>query len=455
LIKHVRDEAAALLKLGAPLIAAQLAQISITFVDTIMSGRLSPRDLAAVAVGGSVWFPVWSLTIGLLLSVTPSVAHLYGAGRHSEIGHCMRQGLWLSLAASAFGFVVIRNVEPLLAWININEEFRLMTLKYLDAISWGLPAICAYQVLRSFSEGVSMTKPVMYTGILALGGNLALNYVFMYGKLGMPALGAVGCGVASAIVMWGMLGYMAAYIHFKPYYGTFRPFARFDLPSPSELAALVRLGLPIAISLFMEGSFFGAVAMIMGSLGTTVVAGHQIAINVASITFMIPLGIAMAISVRVGQSMGRRDPHAARFSGFVGVGLAGVFMAGSALCMFVFPEFIASIYTKDPEVKGMAVSLLFMAAIFQISDGLQVAGSGALRGLKDTRVPMLITTLAYWGIGMPLGYFFGITRNGGPGAIWIGFICGLAIAAALLNGRFYRVTRLGEKRGQTTDLPIL
>jgi MATE family multidrug resistance protein len=199
--------------------------------------------------------------------------------------------------------------------------------------------------------------------------------------------------------------------------------------------------MPVAVSLFMEVSLFGTVALLMGSLGSSVVGGHQIAINFASVTFMVPLGLAMAVTVRVGQAIGRGDALAARFSGFVGVMLAAAFMTGSAIALFSIPETIAGIYTSDPEVKTIAAMLLTMAGIFQIFDGLQVSASGALRGLKDTRMPMLITAFAYWGIGMPLGYGLGIAWGGGPRGLWIGFICGLAVAAALLNRRFNRVTR--------------
>ncbi|MBI2149805.1 MAG: MATE family efflux transporter, partial [Acidobacteria bacterium] len=310
------------------------------------------------------------------------------------------------------------------------------------------------QALRNFSEGVAITKPVMFASVLALGGNIAGNYIFMYGKLGMPRLGATGCGVASAIVMWGMALFMAAYILWTPYYRRFGAFRHFDWPRWGEVAALVRLGAPIGVSMFMEASLFGAVALLMGSLGTTEVAGHQIALNFAAMTWTVPLGLSLAITVRVGQAIGRGEPDAARLAGFAGIWLAALFMTCSALAMFSIPRWIAGIYTGDPAVKNMAVSLLFMAAIFQIFDGLQVAGAGALRGLKDTKVPMVLTSFAYWGIGMPLGYVLGITLNGGPRALWIGFICGLGAAAVALNLRFHLVTRRLVHAASTTDLVV-
>lgn len=437
----IRDEAAAILRLGGPLIAAQLAQISISFVDTIMAGRLSSRDLAAVAVGSSVWFTVIVIAIGLLVSVSPSVAQLFGARKYEQIGHCLREGLWLSQAAALGCLIIVRNAEPLLGWVRVAPELMPTIMGYLRAITWGLPAFCAYQVLRSFSEGVSQTRPVMYASLVALGGNIAGNYIFMYGKLGMPRLGAIGCGVASAIVMWMMAAFMVLYIFLKPQYREFAAFRHFDKPRWDEIFALVKLGMPIAVSLFMEASLFGAVALLMGSIGTIAVAGHQIALNVAAITWTIPLGISMAITVRVGQAIGRGEPRAARFSGFVGISLAAGFMTCAAIVLLTAPQLIAGIYTQDSNVKAMAVTLLFMAAVFQIFDGLQVSGAGALRGLKDTKIPMIITSFAYWIIGMPLGYLLGITWGGGPQALWVGFICGLAVAAILLNTRFHLVTR--------------
>jgi MATE family, multidrug efflux pump len=437
----VREEAIAIFKLGGPLIAAQLAQVSISFVDTVMAGNLSADALASVALGSNVWFFVVVVSMGLLMSVSPSVAQLYGAQRFEEIGPCVRQGLWLAITTAIVGMLAFLGTETLFRWLHIVPEVVPTALAFVRAISWGLPAMCIFQVLRSFSEGVSMTRPVMYMSVFALAGCTVGDYILMYGKFGLPRLGAVGCGVASAIVLWLMAGFMAAYVGLKREYKRYGAFSHFEWPKLKPIVALLKIGMPVAVSLFMEVGLFGGVALLMGSLGTTIVGGHQIAINFASITFMVPLGLAMAVTVRVGHAIGRGEPDAARFSGFVGVMLAALFMTCTAITLLTVPDVIAGIYTQDPDVKKTAVMLLTMAGIFQIFDGLQVSGSGALRGLKDTRIPMLITTFAYWGIGMPLGYLLGITWDGGPRGLWIGFICGLATAAILLNRRFHRVTQ--------------
>jgi MATE family multidrug resistance protein len=438
---RVRREAGALLALGGPVIGAQLAQISMNFVDAVMAGRLSANDLAAVSIGGSLWLPIAVFGMGILMAVSPTVAHSFGAGRDTDIGHHVRQGLWLGLAVAACSFVAVRNCHPLLERLRVDPQIIPTAVGYLRAVSWGIPASCAFTALRCFSEAVSMTRPILAISLLGLVGNIAGNYVFMHGHLGMPRLGAIGCGVATALVTWIMLAALVAWIIVQPYYRRFELFVRFERPNVHELRRLITLGAPIGISLFMEGSLFAAVALLLGRFGPDVVAGHQIALNVASISFMVPLGISIAITVRVGQATGRGDPRGARRSGSVGAGLAVSFMALAAIVMASAPRQIAAIYTADAEVQSIAIGLLRMAAIFQIFDGLQVAGAGALRGLKDTVVPLAITFVAYWGLGLPIGYVLGIVQNRGPQAMWVGLIVGLMVTGVLLNLRFQLVMR--------------
>jgi len=440
-LQRIGRETRALFALGGPIIAAQLAQVSMSFVDTVMAGRVSAQGLAAVAVGVSLWMPVSVFGMGVLLSISPTVSHLFGAGKHDEIGQQVRQGLWLALVVGLVSLAAVRSCSPLLNWLEVDADIVPTTTGFLDAISWGVPGLSVFIVLRGYSEAVSKTRPMLAISILGLLANIAGNYVFIHGEFGMPRLGAVGCGVASALVMWIMPVSLAIWILCDRYYRPFGLFSRFDLPDRQQLWALVKLGVPIGVCVFMECSMFATVSLFMGRLGAHIVAGHQIALNVASVTFMVPLGISVAISVRVGQAMGRREVVDARRSGLVGAGLAVGFMSLTALTMATIPHLIAQIYTQDEQVHVIAVQLLVMAAIFQIFDGLQVAGAAALRGLKDTAVPMLITLVAYWGVGLPLGYGLGIARDGGPRALWIGLIAGLMMAAVLLLARFLLLTR--------------
>jgi len=280
---------------------------------------------------------------------------------------------------------------------------------------------------------------VIAVGGLALNG--VLDYVLMYGKLGFPALGATGTGYATAFTQWMMFLSMLLYVRRRSYYQPLQIFSRFDWPDPKLLRELLWLGVPIAIGIFMESTLFSGVGLMMGTLGTDIVAAHQIALNYASFVFMVPMSIALAISVRVGHALGRGDRAEARLAGLTGIGLCLCFEVLSVLSMTFLPRQIVSAYTHDAAVAGIAVSLLYMGAVMQVSDGLQVSAMGALRGYKDTRTPMLITVLAYWGVGFPLAWLFGIPLHLGPQMIWAGFIAGLTVAAVLLTVRFLKLSR--------------
>ena len=281
----------------------------------------------------------------------------------------------------------------------------------------------------------------MYIAIIGTLINIPANYVLMFGKLGFPELGAIGTGYASSLVYTVMFVAMLWFTASHEPYKRFDIFGKFRWPEKKYLKELVGIGTPIGISSSMEVSMFAAVSLLISSLSTIEVAAHQIAINFASICFMIPLGLSIAISARVGNSMGRNKPHEARFRGYVGVGISTLFMICTASILFLFPESITSIYTSDASVTEIAVQLLYMAAIFQISDGLQVSGYGALRGLKDTKVPMAVNLIAYWIIGIPTAYLLGFTYNYGAPGFWVGLIAGLTAAGILHNTRFFIKTK--------------
>lgn len=438
---NLRKEAGLTLKIGLPVIIAQLLQMSMNFVDTVMAGNLSAQDLAAVAVGGAVFMPFMMLAAGILMAVTPVVAQLVGARNFRDIGINARQVLWLSLFLSIPIFFLIRNLEFVMHFLDVTPAIIPVAQGYLNAISWGIFAVCGYMALRFFNEGLSATRPGMYFALLGVFVNVIGNYVLMYGKLGFPELGARGCGYASSIVGLTMfLGMLIFTMNYKPY-ERFDIFSSFRMPDWPSLRELLRVGVPIGLSSTMEVSMFALVSLLMGSLSTIAVAGHQVAINFAAMTFMVPFGLSTAITTRVGNAIGKGTMHEARRRGYIGITLATFFMCITAALMYLFPDVITGIYTRDAAVKEVAVSLLYMAAIFQISDGLQVSGYGALRGLKDTKIPMYVNFVAYWLVGLPLGYYLGIVRGIGPQGLWMGLIAGLTIAAVLHNVRFYHLTR--------------
>lgn len=438
-------EIRALLALATPIIIAQLAYTAMGFVDTVMAGRVSARDLAGVALGNSLWVPVFLLMNGTLLATTAKVAQRFGAGKEAENGPLVRQALWLGLAIGSLCAVLLWNAEPVLRLMGVDAELRALAMGYLRGVALGFPATALYQVLRCFSDGLGRTRPSMVLGLCGLLLNIPLNYVLIYGKLGLPALGGVGCGWATGIVMWCSLLGMLWWVRWAPAYRGSGLFLRFDWPQWPVIRRLLAVGLPIGVSIFAEASIFSVIALLIGGLGATVVAGHQIALNFSSMIFMIPYSLAMAATVRVGQSLGRGTPRDARFSAGVAMATALVYACLSASLMLLLREQIATIYSPDPAVIAMAATLLVYSALFQFSDAVQVTAAGALRGYQDTRATMLITLLAYWGIGLPVGYALGLAdwlgQPSGPSGLWQGLVVGLTCAAVLLGIRLARSAR--------------
>ncbi|HSE11351.1 MAG TPA: MATE family efflux transporter [Rudaea sp.] len=422
--------------LATPLILGQLSSIGMNVIDTLLAGHLDARTLAAVAVGTSLWSLAIVAAIGVMLALPPSVAQLSGAGEHARIGPLFRQALWLAFALGFALFFMVRASGALLGPIGIEPAIANETQKFLHAIAWGAPALTGYFALRGFSEGLGIPRPTMYFGLLGLALLAPIGYVLMYGKLGLPARGAQGSGMATATVLWVQFGAFALYLQRRRHYREVAPFGRFEPPHWRTILGLLRLGVPMGIAVLMEAGLFVATALLIGSLGATAVAGHQVAINVASVAFMVPLGVAMATTVRVGNAVGRGDVEAVRYAGYAGIAVTALTQSLSSLVMALFPLAIARVYTDDAAVAAMAARLMLLAAIFQFSDGVQVTANGALRGLKDAALPMAITVFAYWGVGMPTGYWLAFHAGLGARGMWIGLIAGLTVAAALLFTRF-------------------
>ena len=445
---RTRKEAGALARLAGPLIVNNLSIAGMSFADAVMSGRLGADSLAAVAVGASVWFLTFTLMLGILMAISPIAARHFGAGRYDLIGRYTRQGIYLAVAYGAlviwFGRVL---AGPLLEAIGIDPAFRSMTADYVAAITLGAPGMFIFLALRFTTEGVGRTKPIMYTSVFALACNVFLNYVLMFGKLGAPALGVVGCGLASAITMWLIAAALAWHMLGSGYYERLGIFSRLAPPRPEVLWEIIALGVPIAVTITAEAGLFNAVSLLMGTRGTSITAAHQIAINFAATMCMVPLALSSAITVRVGQLLGAGQLQSARFSGGLGIAICAGFMFCSALFMLVFREAVVSLYTDDTVVRGIAISLLLMAAIFQVADGVQIGAAGALRGYKDTRVPMLINIVSYWIVGFPLAFLAAVTFVMPPNFIWAGFVVGLSIAAVLLTWRYGGLSRRALQAG--------
>lgn len=453
-------EAGVLLRLTGPLVLAQVSQTAMGLVDTVMAGRVSAVDLAAVAVGSSIFFPVYLFLIGLLSAVTPLVAQAYGRGDGPAVRQSMRQGMAIGLITGCLLMPLLWSMQPFMAWMGVDAEVIPLTDRYLFAISWGLPLAGLFFALKGGGDGFAKPRLSMFAGFLGLGVNIVANYLLIYGHLGLPALGGVGCGWATTLSILAMLAAMAVLLKKSRTQGTDRLFALTGTwfgSGASSTAAFLRLGVPLGLALFIECSIFTLIALFIAKLGAQVVAAHQIALNFSSQLYMLPYSLAMALTVHVGYTIGRG--RLGRLARIVRTGLVLALAGSVCTCLVVlaFSWEIAGMYTPDPVVRDLAATLLLFAAIFQLPDAMQVNCGGILRGCKDTRVPLMLMVLAYWGIGLPLGYGLGLAGLGGmepgPQGFWIGLICALSAAAVLLGGRVRVMLRRLREAGVRAGRP--
>ena len=449
-----RSELRALGRLAWPLVLAQLAQNGMGFIDTVMVGRLGPDALAAIALGNTVFFFILIGFSAVLYSVSPFVAQAHGAGKPDEAARATRQGLWLALFLSVPGILVFVFGEQLLLLTGQSPATAAGAGLYLGGMAFGFPAVLALTALRGFLEGHGNTRPILFVSAVGVGLNVLGNDALMFGHLGMPRLGLVGTAYSSAFAFLVMAVLLGSYIAWR--YPEYRVFRHLRRPDRAMMLALVRVGWPIGLTSGFESGLFSVAALLMGQYGTAALAGHLIAMQSASTTFMVPLGIGIATSVRVGQAVGRGEPAAVRSAAYMGVAVAGGFMLVSALVFWLLPGSIIRLYlgagaSDATAVFGFAARFLAVAALFQIFDGTQVAAVGALRGLKDTRVPMLLTLVAYWLVGVPVavGLSFGLRL--GPIGLWFGLLVALATAAVLLVVRLWQQVRLVRRDPLQTD----
>lgn len=443
--KLLCNEARLLLALALPILTAQLSQQALSFIDTVMAGRVSAIDLAGVAVGGSIWGPLFLFLFGVLLAITPMVAQLHGAGRVSETGPLTRRAILVALPLALLGMLLLRNAGFIFERMQVEPQVAAIAIGYLNAISWGMPAVALFFLLRNLSEGLGMVRPSMLIGLASIPVNMAGNYVFIHGKLGLPVMGGIGCGWASTLTLWFMCMAMLMTIWRVRKYNMTHFFCLSTRVDTEGARQMLTLGLPIGFSLLVEASIFALIALFLSPLGALTVASHQITLNYSSLIFMIPLSIASAITIRIGHEIGRQRYDRARLVAKTGLMMNTLIALLTATLTLIFAHWIARIYTPDPEVIGLAIGLLYLNALYQVPDAFQIGAAAALRGYKDTRIPLVMVIISYWIIGLPLGYSLGLTNIFGPpmGArgFWISLIVGLSVAAVLLGMRLLRVIR--------------
>ncbi|MGD2121817.1 MAG: MATE family efflux transporter [Gemmatimonadota bacterium] len=429
-LRPTRKELRATLALAFPVATVQVGMMFMGVVDTVMVGHFSARDLAAVALGNLYFFTCVVFPMGLLLSLDPVVSQAVGAQDRPAVSRALQRGGLLALVLSLPAGLALVPGDFLLTLLRQPPEVVPVAAGYALASIPGIFPFLAFVVLRQTLQAMGRVAPIVVTIILANIANYVFNWVLIYGNLGFPALGAVGSGWASSLSRWlmllGLLGFSWRFL--KGYIKPLLP-ESFQL---RPLARMVRLGAPIGIQFGLEFGAFGAIGILMGWLGAIAMAGHQVAINLASLTFMVPLGISQASAVLVGQGVGRGDPSGARRAAGAGLLLGVSFMTVTAVLFRLLPEFFSGVYTDEAEVLALAATLIPIAGIFQVFDGLQVVASGVLRGVGDTSSPMIVNLVGFWCLGMPVSVWLGFRTPAGPVGLWWGLVVGLAAVAIFL-----------------------
>lgn len=425
-----------------PILVTQLAIYSMSFFDTTMSGHYSSKDLAGVAIGSSLWMPVFTGLSGILLSITPIVAQLIGGKRRDEVANSVIQGIYLAVAMAiiviiAGGFAL----NPILNGMNLDARVYETARDYLIALSFGMIPLFGYNVIRSFIDALGKTRVTMIITLLTLPINVIFNYLLIYGKLGFPELGGVGAGYATAITYWVITAISIVIIHKQIPFSSFKIFQTFYRISLAKWKEILVIGIPIGFSIFFETSIFAAVTLFMSKFDTATIAAHQAALNFSSFLYMVPLSISMALTIVVGFEVGANRLKDAKEYSWVGVAIA-LFMAFiCGVILLFFRTEVAGIYTKDPIVIKLTAQFLIFAIFFQLSDAIQASVQGALRGYKDVNITFLMSLISYWIIGLPVGYYLANYTSWGAFGYWIGLIIGLAAGAICLSSRLIFIQR--------------
>ncbi|MDE1183652.1 MATE family efflux transporter [Paraburkholderia sp.] len=448
LSRHAADTA----RLAAPLAIAQLSQMAMGVTDTILLGSLGPDALAAGGLGANVFFVVVTLLQGMLTSVSVSVSHARGAKDDDRIAPIYWTGFALSILLSLPAFVLLSFAQPLMNAFGEPALLARQVGEYAAVLRWAAPgSLIGIGLMRSFLPAIGAAKRLLWVSIAGVGVNAVLNYGLIHGAYGLPRLGFLGSAAATTLTVWMTALVLMGLLHLRP---RFRHFVVATRPQWPLMGELFGIGWPVAITYGVESMLFLATGLMVGLLGESQLAAHQIALNVASVSFMVPLAIGQAGNVRVGYWAGAGQALAARHAGFVALALGVGFMSVSGLVLILAPHSIVGLYLhlddpKNATTVALASSMLGVAAIFQIVDGMQTVASGCLRGLKDTRIPMIAAAFGYWGIGFPTGYTLAFHYGMGARGLWWGLAAGLASVAALMTLRFHRLS-LRQMPGQTT-----
>ncbi|WP_285766017.1 MATE family efflux transporter [Peribacillus sp. SI8-4] len=430
-----------------PILVTQLGLYAMTFFDVMMSGQYSTQDVAGVSIGSSLWTPVYTGLSGILIALTPVVSQLIGSRKFKSVSYSVMQAVYLAIALSLVILIAgAFSLNPILNAMNLDDDVHQVAHDYLIALSLGIIPLFVYNALRAFIDALGQTRISMMITLGALPINVIFNYLFIYGKFGFPELGGVGSGYATAITYW-IIAIVAILVVMKinPF-STYDVFREFFQVSLKEWRALLSIGVPIGLAIFFETSIFSAVTLLMSKYDTVTIASHQIAMNFASLLYMMPLSMSMALTIVIGFEIGAARYKDAREYSLIGITLALMMSLVLSAILFLFREPVASAYTKDHAVMMLTSHFLIYAIFFQISDALQAPIQGILRGYKDVNVTFAMSLVSYWILGLPIGYFFANYTNMGAFGYWIGLISGLALGAIGLAARLRFIQQVKYKK---------
>lgn len=436
-----RYELKKLFHLMIPILLTQFSQAGFGLIDTIMAGHISATDLAAIAVGVGLWIPIMLLFSGIMIATTPLVAEANGARTPEKIAIIARQSLWVALILGIIAALILQLMPFLLPILGVPAVLLPKASLFLHAIALGMPAVTMYAALRGYSEAIGHPRPVTAISLLALLLLIPLNFIFMYGIGPIPALGSAGCGFATAILQWIMFFALAAYVFKGKAYQTTQIFTGWEKINPYWVKRILQLGCPIGLAIFFEVGIFSTAAIVLSPLGETLVAAHQVAISVTSQLFMIPMSLAIALTIRVGTYYGEKNWAAMRKVQYLGLITGTIFAVVTMLLIWFFRADIVAIYTTDYAVAEVAMYLLLFAIAYQLMDAWQVSAAGCLRGMQDTQGPMWITMISYWVIAFPAGVYLARFTQMQAAGVWVGLIIGLTVACILLLSRLYMINR--------------
>lgn len=431
-----------LTSLTLPILATQLAQVGMGTIDTIMSGYVSTEDLAAVAIGTSLWMPVWLFASGVLVALSPLTSALNSGNRQQDLAKLFSSALWCGIVLGILSAALLWAGSFLLDSYIDDERTAYVAANYTRAIASGMPMAGIFIACRFFAEALGQPAKVTRIMLIGLTLNVPANGLFIYGWFGLPELGGIGCGIGSAIVFTGMAIALLRDTRKHRLPKDFPLWSNVFKPVVSHVKDIMRIGVPIGVAIFFEVSLFVVIALFLTELGPTIVAGHQVALNVSSLTFMVPLSIGMALTVRISHWRGRDELELASKVSWLGIKMNLILAMFNASLIVIFSGIIARFYSPDPDVVSTAAGLLLFASVFQLSDAVQVAAAGALRAYHDTFMVMVITFFAYWFVGLGSGYWlaYKAPEPYGAAGFWTGLILGLTTAAIMLSLRLRKMT---------------